>query len=626
MTRQRLSRLLAASWRIHYVGAIIVLLCNIPILWHHQLSALPHWLTDSRTAGLIIAVTFLSSLVCGAATILYYLLRLNYTRSLIHLLLWLLCWGLTLGAWLLMTLAADPPPLPTPHDKEPIQKTDILYPAADQLLGPSSLVINTRDTQAGTSTISLTPNLSLLESAHRDILSQYLSTAPRWSHIPQTPAFYTEPGHMMVCLPMQKNTLCVVHANFCSLENGSELPVDYVVVKPGDAMPEPRSPGEPMPDLAIDLGGRHYLQLAARGMPTAEDAKRALNAALSAIDNSMAELAQDPSPETIKRICEGQRELEGSTPELRVSEPPTQLGVYQAEVYCNPGEAGVLMLIISDMSTNNILRVFTCPARYGQNPDTLYRHDFPGDAVETLSPHSEASESSKAQAAAAEQTGQQTGQQTTPAATDGAPDANMPDSAEQPGHLQAQSPLFSIREGKAHDFFGATFEVWFLPHNTAHEKRLLLRRCYKVQTFPPGVIRKESAPPAPRKVAASLPEAQPAPSTSGSSWFPRTIDDVLNYYAREALKQRQQSADSSEPPATPADVQANGDSPATAANSAKSSADAPSSDNAQPAASATPADGTQSSGDAPSSDNAQPSSGGSQPEAAATPAEKPQTP
>ena len=90
MTRQRLSRLLAASWRIHYVGAIIVLLCNIPILWHNQLSALPHWLTDSRTAGLIIAVTFLSSLVCGAATILYYLLRLNYTRSLIHLLLWLL--------------------------------------------------------------------------------------------------------------------------------------------------------------------------------------------------------------------------------------------------------------------------------------------------------------------------------------------------------------------------------------------------------------------------------------------------------------------------------------------------------------------------------------------------------
>ena len=604
MTRQRLSRLLAASWRIHYVGAIIVLLCNIPILWHHQLSALPHWLTDSRTAGLIIAVTFLISLVCGAATILYYLLRLNYTRSLIHLLLWLLCWGLTLGAWLLMTLAADPPPLPTPHDKEPIQKTDILYPAADQLLGPSSLVLNTRDTQAGTSTISLAPNLCRLESAHRDILSQYLSTAPRWSHIPQTPAFYTEPGHMMVCLPMQKNTLCVVHANFCSLENGSELPVDYVVVKPGDTMPEPRNAGEPMPDLAIDLGGRHYLQLAARGMPTAEDAKRALNAALSVIDNSMAELAQDPSPETIKRICEGQRELEGSTPELRVSEPPTQLGVYQAEVYCNPGEAGDLMLIISDMSTNNILRVFTCPARYGQDPDILYRHDFPGDAVETLSPHSEASESSNAPAAAAEPTGQQTA----PAATGSATDANAAGSAEQPGHLQPQSPLFSIREGKAHDFFGATFEVWFLPHNTGHEKRLLLRRCYKVQTFPPAAIRTESTPPAPRKVAASLPEAQPAPRPTGSRWFPRTIDDVLNYYAREALKQRQQSADGSASKETPADGQATGDSPAPAAGSQGP-------DNAHPAA-----------GDAPSSDNTQPSSGGSQPEAAATSAEKPQTP
>lgn len=591
MTRQRISRLLAASWRMHYACAIIVLLCNIPILWHHQLSSLPHWLTDSRTAGLIITVTFLISLASGGATILYYLLRLNYTRSLIHLLLWLLCWGLTLGVWLLMTLAADPPPLPTPHDKEPIQKTDILYPAADPLLGPSSIVLHTRDTQAGTATISLTPNLSLLESAHRDILSQYLSTAPRWSHIPQSPAFYTEPGHMMVCLPIRKNTLCVVHANFCSLENGSELPVDYVVVKPGDPMPEPRSAGEPMPDLAIDLGGRHYLQLAARGMPTTEDAKRALNAALSAIDNSMAELAQDPSPETIKRICEGQRELEGSTPELRVSEPPTQLGVYQAEVYCNTGEAGDLMLIISDMSTNNILRVFTCPARYGQDPDTLYRHDFPGDVVETLSPNNEPSESNKAQAAPAEPTGQQAD----PAATDGAPDANMPDSAEQPGHLQARSPLFSIREGKAHDFFGAAFEVWFLPRNTAHEKRLLLRRCYKVQTFPPAAIRKESTPPAPKKVAASLPEAQPAPRPSGGSWFPRTIDDVLNYYAREALKQRQQSADSSETQATPADSK-----PADA-----------------------PAAGTRSSGDAPSPGNAQPTADSAQPEA---PAEKPQTP
>lgn len=617
MTRQQLSRLLAASWRMHYAGALIVLLCNIPILWHHKLGALPHWLTDSRTAGLIIAATFLISLASGIATILYYLLRLNYTRSLIHLLLWLLCWGLTLAVWLLMTLAADPPPLPTPHDKEPIQKTDILYSASDPLRGPSSLVIYTRDTQVGTAAISLTPNLSLLESKHRDLLSQYLSSSPRWSHIPQTPAFHTEPGHMMVCLPMRKNTLCVVHANFCSLENGSELPVDYVVVKPGDPMPEPHSPGDPMPDLAIDLGGRHYLQLAARGMSTTEDAKRALNAALNAIDNSMAELAQNPEPATISRICEGQREIEGSTPELRVSEPPTQLGVYQAEVYCNTEEAGDLMLIISDMSSNNILRIFTCPARYGKDPDILYRHDFPGDAVETLSADNNPAPPESTQS---EQSSQST-QSEQNTATDNTP---------RPGRLSDQSPLFSIREGKAHDFFGATFEVWFLPHNSEHEKQLLLRRCYKVQTFPPGVTRTDNGTPSPRKVASSLPEAKPAPRQN-SSWFPRTIDDALNYYAREAIKQqqRQQAADSTQTPTAPAgNTQTAENKQPTDGKQPTEPTDSdntPTSDNAQPANGTPPADGKQPADNA-STDGSEPHTGSEQTADTPTPGDTPQTP
>lgn len=523
--RSKLSRLLGASRYLHAVFALIFLLSSALLLWQPKLAWLPEWAADAALPGMIVTCCFLGSVILAAAVMLYYLVTLRYTPSLIHLLYWLASWGIAAGLWVTIALVADTPPLPLPRDTNPIQNNDILYNAGDRLRGPSSLCLHIGDADVQTSTVALTPNLSRLEQEHTDLLEQYLSRAPRWSHTPRTQAFHTEPGHMMVCLPTRNNTLRVVHANFCSLENGSELPEGYIVVKPGDRMPSPAASGESMPDIAIDLGGRHYLQLAARGMQNAEECKQALNAALQAIDASMQELAEKPDEATIEAMCNGQRSIAGSTPELRVSEPLTQVGVYQAEIYCNTREPGLLTLVISDLSNNEMLRIFNCEARFSDEKDILFRHDIPGDAL-------------------------------------------LPEPLRKTGKQQhANLPLFIIKKGEAHNFFGVSFEVWFRPSDKDHPKQLILRRCYRVQPFPTAPAATGISEPPSRNPGSDNPgdrEAASQHEQPGAIFFPSS--DECSTQIKEVIRQWRQARQHAQdkPEEAPADTAQPADKPEAA--------------------------------------------------------------
>ena len=47
----------------------------------------------------------------------------------------------------------------------------------------------------------------------------------------------------------------------------------------------------------------------------------------------------------------------------------------------------------------------------------------------------------------------------------------------------AKTPLFAIRTGQQHQYFGVAFEIWFKPTDVRRPRRMLLRRCYKVQAY-----------------------------------------------------------------------------------------------------------------------------------------------
>ena len=144
-------------------------------------------------------------------------------------------------------------------------------------------------------------------------------------------------------------------------------------------------------------------------------------------------------------LCAGKRSIRGNKPELRVSEPNGQYGVYQAAVYANPGQAGTLLLIIRDIESGKSLRVFSFPAQHSDNPDELFRHDIPGTTESWMRDSA-----------------------ITPAAT------TFPQGA----------PFFAICLGKSHRYFGVTFEVQFVPTGAdSSQAQLLLRRNYTVQAY-----------------------------------------------------------------------------------------------------------------------------------------------
>lgn len=493
-------QLFSKLWLWHSAFALLALLGCVPILWP-QVFLPDAW--EARIisySGVLVLGAGLASLLLLLGSSFLLLLRLNNLRTLGQLLVWGGIWslaGLIFGifAW----VANVPRPGAETTTADPIQRTDTLYNPEDHLTGPRSLVIPISLDSAPRSTISPAPHLLLLEKEHPELLHRYITSSPRWAIYTTDDTFYAKPGHVVMVPPTSGGIPGLVHVAFRRLVEGEPLPADYTRVKPGDPMPAAREGSEQVADLAVDLGQDYYLLLAWRGTSHTDTAHRALNAALSAVDSLVQPLAESPDPATLDSLLNGQSSTAGSTPELRLCQPPAQYGTYQAEIYANPQEAGSLVLRIEDLETHTTLRIFTSQARFSDNADELFRHDIPGALSDFIRSQSHVG---------------------------------------LPGLLPTQAPFFVVRLGESHQFFGVALEVTFSPASKLKPSRVLLRRNYRVQAYethgtpphpaptttpevktPPAAPAAAEAPtPAhPEPTAAQAAEPRPTPTTAPHS-------------------------------------------------------------------------------------------------------------
>ncbi len=504
-----LTRLFLSRWKLHTTCAILSLLACIPPLWPRlPLAEKGNELADY--AGMLLFCSFSLSFCMMLFIVVHLLLRLRNKKAILYMLAWSGQWGLALLAFMLMAIVADVAPLPVAEATQPIQQTDTLHPAKDELTGPSALVIPISPEPYSATVVQATPHLKFLEEEHEEVLTAFLEASPRWAA--QTDdTFYSRPGHVVMVPPVKGGTPGLVHVCFRRLIEGEPLPQGYRVVKSGDSFPKSAAGQEQVPDLALDLGRNHYLLLAWRGTSHEATARKALNAAIAAVDNRMQELADSPTPETAAALNKGKPSMTGNTPELRLCEPPAQYGAYQAEIYANPHEPGTLLVYIRELETNHTLRILNCPAQYSDNTDELFRHDLPGSVP--------------------------------PWMRDGGFSSSR--------HLFAPAvPLFAIREGEPHRYFGVAFEVRFKPIDPRQPSRLILRRCYKVEAYEKPAP-SEPSPAATKRAPDELTPAivLPAPQAVTPSALPSPEAE-----AAQKKKEEQGAASAAETPATQDDA------------------------------------------------------------------------
>ncbi len=427
----------------HILCAAAVLLACEPILWLQPEEQLMPPVIAGH-AGQIIATAVACSVFVLLASCTYLLLKLRNIRALITFLNWCIIWLISGYIFTEMAIKADPPPPYEYNAARPIQPTDTVHLPNENLTSPSALVIAIDPEPFDGSKLESIPNLQLLESEHEELLATYLEQAPRWAYADKSDIFYTKPGHVVLVPPARGGIPGTVHATFRTITEGEAMPSGFIPVKPGDDFPNPPTDKEEQPDIALELSGKHYLLLAWRGTKHRETARKAINAAIAAIDGRMQKLAERPTMETLERMCKGKGKRLGSIPELHLIEPNNQYGVYQAEVYANTGRAGTMLLAIRD-SEENMLRLFSFPARYSSNPNEVFRHDIPGDVSDWLIENFQSS-----------------------------PVGNFPTGA----------PFFAIKSGSSHQYFNVSFELQFSPNGTdGAQTETLLRRHYKVQAY-----------------------------------------------------------------------------------------------------------------------------------------------
>lgn len=446
-------RLLLYPVRLHIFCALVALGACVPILFHEICP--PHQAESIiAAAGTTILCAQGGSTAFVVLAVITHMLRLSNTRAFSQLFQWMAVWAAAILVFVLLAIAADVPPPGTGDDNTPIQASDTLYTAKEQLNGPASLVIPIETRHVTIDKVAEAPNLSFLEMECEQVLRDYLDAAPRWSGQEGDDTFYTKPGHLVMVPPTTGGTPALVHVCFRRMVEGDPLPQGYVVITPGGSFPDTPE-GAQLPDMALDLGRNHFLLLAWRGSSHRETALRAINAAITATDERMQPLRESPTPETAARMLQGRTTYPGDTPEFRLCEPLSQDGAYQGELYANPGEPGVFLVYIKDLTSNNTLRLLSFPALHSDNPQELFRHDIPGsmphwirssaeDSLTNIFPHN--------------------------------------------------TPLFAIRLGPQRQYFGVAFEIWFKPSDVRKNRHLLLRRCYKVQAYdPPAGVEKQPA-------------------------------------------------------------------------------------------------------------------------------------
>lgn len=456
--------ILTSPWLLHATFCLLALLSCVAILWPlHSDKELQE--AVEAYAGTIIFGSFLASFLLMLMATAYFFLRMRNLRAIGQAAAWGIQWGLAAGLFALLAIRADVPPPPDAEIVPPIQTTDTLHTPSERLTGPSSLVLYLESEDFREDKVADTPHLSKLGEQHVDILNQFISRSPRWAFAGQDDTFYTQPGHVVLELPAAGGIPGHVHVSFRSLTSGAQLPAGYAVIKPGGDFPQPDDEKNGPPDYALEIDSHHFLLLAWRGSRQAAVSHKAINAAIAAVDARMQELAEQPDEATINRMIEGKRSSFGSTPELRVCEPPSQYGIYQAEIFANPGRAGTLSLCIRDLETQEILRQFSFQAQYSGNENELFRYDIPGSF----------------------------------------PLSGQGENASLAALFPQGAPFFAIRQGPAHQYFGVAFEVLFQAQGK-EEKEKLLRRCYKVQAY--------------EKAAA------PAETTGGSGEAPPDLPDL----------------------------------------------------------------------------------------------------
>lgn len=439
-------RLLLYPVPMHIAGVALALCSCIPIIFPEIIPQGYREAVLYYAGSILLAAWGISALLMLISAGLH-MLRLSNTRAFTQLFKWALIWGIGLVLYIFLAIAADVHPPRTELDNQPIQDSDTLHPPHEQLNGPASLVIPIDPSNQSIDKVADTPNLLALENEHEELFKSYINHSPRWSGQDGDDTFYSKPGHLVMVPPTTSGAPGLVHVCFRRLVEGDPLPQGYTVVKPGGDFPEIDKVNAQIPDLAVDLGRNHFLLLAWRGSSHRETAFSAMNAAISATDARMLPLLESPNQETVRRMLNGRESYPGNTPEFRLSEPLAQEGAYQAELYANPGEPGVILVYIKEMETDKTLRLLNCPAHYSSNPEELFRHDFPGAMPEWIR-----------------------------SSTKGDISNIFP----------KNTPLFAIRIGQQHQYFGVAFEVWFKPSDVRVQRRLLLRRCYKVQPYEPA--------------------------------------------------------------------------------------------------------------------------------------------
>lgn len=433
--------LLKKPWMWHAVCCAVALLGCIPLLWPQLVGA--EWQADvGAWAGKVIMTALLASLATALARTTHLLLRLRNMLALGHVILWLAEWSATALLFSAMAWVADVPPLTIGvAESKPGQQESLPAHPQENLTGPDALFIPISAEQLSASQVQCVqpaPCLTELEEKHSDLLSAYLDASPRWRSGLNDDTFFSKPGHVVMAPPRPPGSVPeLVHVAFRRVAEGSRVPQGYLTVKPGDPMPGMPEGSDQMPDLAVYLGQHHYLLLAWRGSANAEMAQRVINTAIAGIDAMARPLLENPTPDTMHRMLEGKRNIAAREPRMLLNQPPSLYGIYQAEIYANPGEPGDIILRVASKKDNTTLRCFLCPAQFSANDNEVFRHDIPGMTRRTLS---------------------------------------VP--GEIPGILPPRAPLFTILVADAQEPFEAIFEVWFRPALKLKPRRRLFQRTY----------------------------------------------------------------------------------------------------------------------------------------------------
>lgn len=438
-------RFLLSPTELHIGCALVALVCCVPALFPEVCPEDAETLVRFYCGSTLMGACITSAAFMVLASMIH-LIRLNNIRAFGQLLRWGTVWAAAAGLFVLVALVANVLPPDAEDEAQPIQMTDTLFQPHDALTGPESLVIPLDTDHQQTDTVVDLPNLTQLENEHSAMLRDYLERSPRWQAKRNDDTFYSKPGHLVMVPPTASGTPGLVHVCFRFLTEGAPLPEGFHLIRPGDTFPEVEDEKRHglITDFAVDLGRNHYLLLAWRGTGHAETMRKALNAALAAIDERMQPLAEAPEQETVNRMLAGREFYAGSHPEIRLAEIPGQAGAYQSEVYANPGEAGTMILFVRDMESGNALRLLSCPAKHSSDRESLFRHNFPCDVPAWLRENY---------------------------------------AKRSNGVLSADSPVFIIGTGQDRRYFGVALEVWFKPEARQAKRRLLLRRCYRVQLF-----------------------------------------------------------------------------------------------------------------------------------------------